>query len=183
MNPLHTIVSAHHAIASRCRNVWYRALGVRMTGLIWMRRISIPRQWGDITLDNCALDDQVTLLCSGPANPGKITIGTGTYMNRFTILDAHECICIGRDCMIGPHVYITDSNHGTAAGKPMSKQPMTSAPVRIEDGAWIGAGVIILKGVTIGPGAIIGAGAVVTRDIAPEQIAVGTPARSIGQRN
>jgi acetyltransferase-like isoleucine patch superfamily enzyme len=78
--------------------------------------------------------------------------------------------------MIGPHVFITDSDHGTAAGTLVSQQPMTSAAVRIEDGAWIGAGVVILKGVTIGAGSIIGAGAVVTRDVAPNQIAIGAPA-------
>jgi acetyltransferase-like isoleucine patch superfamily enzyme len=175
--PLALLLRALNAMASRWRNVWYRSLGVRISGLIWMRRISITRQWSDIALDNCALDDQVTLLCSGPEKFGKITIGSGTYINRFTILDAHISITIGRDCMIGPHVYITDSDHGTAAGQLVNAQPMTSAPVRIEDGAWIGAGVVILKGVTIGAGSIIGAGAVVTRDVAPNQIAIGAPAR------
>ena len=176
-SPLALLVRALDAMASRWRNLWFRALGTRMTGLIWMRRVSIPRQWGDITLDKCALDDHVTLLCSGTTKAGKITIGSGTYINRFTILDAHDSITIGKDCMIGPHVYITDSDHGTAAGQLVSQQPMTSAPVRIEDGAWIGAGAIILKGVTIGAGAIIGAGAVVTRNVAPDHIVIGTPAQ------
>lgn len=176
-NLLSIFVRFTTAARSRGLNLYYRMLGVRITGLIWVRRISIPRQWSDITLDHCALDDMVTLLCSGPAKPNKITIGNGTYINRFTILDAHESIVIGRDCMIGPHVYMTDSDHGTAAGELVGQQPMNSAPVTIEDGVWIGAGVIILKGVTIGKGAIIGAGAVVTANVPPAHVATGVPAR------
>jgi acetyltransferase-like isoleucine patch superfamily enzyme len=49
----------------------------------------------------------------------------------------------------------------------------------IEDDAWIGAGSIILPGVTIGEGAVVGAGAVVTKDVAPYTVAVGVPARPI----
>ncbi len=52
-------------------------------------------------------------------------------------------------------------------------------PIRIGNGAWIGAKAIILKGVTIGEGAIVGAGSVVTRDVAPYTIVAGNPARFI----
>ena len=52
-------------------------------------------------------------------------------------------------------------------------------PVKIEDGAWIGGGAIILPGVTIGRNAVIGAGAVVTKDIPANAVAVGSPARVI----
>jgi acetyltransferase-like isoleucine patch superfamily enzyme len=55
-------------------------------------------------------------------------------------------------------------------------------PVVIEQDVWIGAAVIILKGVTIGEGAVIGAGSLVTKDIPPYTIAVGTPAKSIKKR-
>jgi len=55
------------------------------------------------------------------------------------------------------------------------------APIVIEDDAWIGAGAIILPGITIGRGAVVGAGAVVTRDVPPYTIVVGVPARPIKQ--
>lgn len=54
---------------------------------------------------------------------------------------------------------------------------MYSFPVTIEDGAWIGAGVIILPGVRIGKNAVIGAGSVVTKDIPANVVAVGNPCK------
>jgi acetyltransferase-like isoleucine patch superfamily enzyme len=54
-----------------------------------------------------------------------------------------------------------------------------SKPIILEDDVWLGARVIVLKGVTIGQGAVIGAGSVVTRDIPPHSVAVGQPARVV----
>src|SRR5664279_4330800 len=113
MNPLHLIVRLRGGIASRLRNIWNRALGVQMSGYVWMRRVSIPRQWSAITIEaGSSLDDGVVLLCSGLLRADKIVIRCGTYVNRYTIFDAHERIEVGRNCMIGPHCYVTDANHG-----------------------------------------------------------------------
>ena len=102
MNPLHLMVRVQGGIASRVRNIWFRALGVRMNGYVWMRRISIPRNWGDITLEKgVGLDDGVVLLCSGQARRDKIVIRSGTYVNRYTMFDAHEHIEVGCNCMVG----------------------------------------------------------------------------------
>ena len=183
MNPLHFLVKLYQGLISRARNLFYRSLGVRMHGYIWLRRISIPRQWSDITLESgVSLDDGVVLLCSGPASPGKLIIRQGTYINRYSMLDAHKHLEIGRNCMIGPHCYLTDGNHGTTLGMPIINQPMQHRAVIIEDNVWLGAGVIILSGVRVGQGAVIGAGAVVTKDVLPNNIVVGVPGRSIGLR-
>ena len=56
---------------------------------------------------------------------------------------------------------------------------MTCPPIVIKDGAWIGAGAIILAGVTIGKFAIVGAASVVTHDVGDYEVAVGSPARVI----
>lgn len=183
MNPLHLMVRVQGGIASRVRNIWFRALGVRMNGYVWMRRISIPRNWGDITLEKgVGLDDGVVLLCSGQARRDKIVIRSGTYVNRYTMFDAHEHIEVGCNCMVGPHCYFTDANHGMAAGVAVNQQPMNPEAVIIEDEAWIGTGVIILRGVRIGRGAVIGAGAVVTKDVPANAIFAGVPAREMGFR-
>lgn len=180
MSLLHGVVRLSGALASRARNVWFRLLGVRMTGYVWLRRVSIPRQWRDVHLEaSCSLDDGVVLLCSGPPRAGKITIREGVYVNRYAMIDAHEQIEIGRDCMIGPHCYLTDADHGMEAGVVVGRQPMATKAVVLEPGVWLGAGVIVLKGVRIGRGAVVGAGAVVTKDVAPDAIVVGVPARQV----
>jgi acetyltransferase-like isoleucine patch superfamily enzyme len=165
-------------LMSRARIIYYRSMGVNIEGNGRLHRISIPRNWADITLEyGVALDAGVTILCNGPPKRDKIRIGSGTYINRGTILDARNKLHIGRNVMIGPNCYFTDANHGTAPGSSVKSQPMQLASLIIEDEAWIGAHVVILPGVRIGKGAVIGAGAVVTRDVPGETIAHGVPAR------
>jgi len=84
-------------------------------------------------------------------------------------------IRIGDDVLIGPQVTFTNDRY------PRSKQDPGSLPETIVgDGASIGANATILPGISIGSGAMVGAGAVVTRDVPPQSIVVGNPARIIG---
>lgn len=183
MNIFHCIVRCNNGLASRMRNIWYRLLGVEINGYVWMRSISIPRNWSDIRLEkNVALDDGVVLLCSGSPKKDKMVIGNGTYINRYTMLDAHSSIIIGQNCMIGPQCYITDGDHGNNPVTLVKNQPIDTAPVKIEDDVWIGAGVIVLKGVTIGNGAIIGAGSVVTKSVPANTVVAGNPIQVIRNR-
>lgn len=165
-------------ISSRRRQAWFRALGVRIEGHLSLRNISIPRNWHSIRLaDGVALDDHVVLLCTACPADGGISIGNNSYLNRFTMIDASIAIMIGRNCMIGPHCYITDHDHGFAPGMLVRDQPLRGAATTIGDNVWIGAGAIILKGVTIGDNAVIAAGAVVTSAVAPGEVVAGVPAR------
>ena len=183
MKLLSSLIRAAEAFNSRRRNLWFALLGVQVRGYVWMRRISIPRQWSDISLEkDVSLDDGVVLLCSGPPKPDKIAIGDGTYLNRYTMLDAHDQITIGRNCMIGPYCYITDANHGRAPGVPVKEQKMEARAVVIEDDVWLGAGVVVLPGVRLGRGCVVGAGAVVTHDVPAEAVFAGVPARAIASR-
>ena len=82
---------------------------------------------------------------------------------------------VGNDVFIGPNVSFSNDRF------PRSRQrPEHFAKIHIADGASIGAGAIILPGVTIGAGGLVGAGAVVTRDVPPHSTVVGNPARIIG---
>ena len=170
-------------LASRIRNLYYRALGVQMTGYVWLRRIEIARNWGDVFIEKgAALDTGVTIVTGGKRKPRKVFIGTGTYVNRYTIFDGHEHLEVGRKCMIGPHCYITDGDHSAEPGSSVQEQPMRTASVIIEDEVWIGSHVVVLPGVRIGKGAVIGAGSVVTRSVPSNAIAVGIPARVMRMR-
>lgn len=170
--------------ASRVRNAWYRALGVRIEGYAWLRHIEISRNWSDITLeDQVALDRGVVIVTGGPPKRDKVRIGTGTYVNRYTIFDAHSHLHIGRDVMIGPHCYFTDADHGMEPGSSVKSQPMHHRPLIVEDEVWIGARVTVLPGVRIGRGAVVAAGAVVTRDVPAMAVVAGVPARVMKYRD
>ena len=67
--------------------------------------------------------------------------------------------------------------------KPIVMQGFSTKEILVEDGAWIGAGVIITAGVWIGKNAVIGAGSVVTKDVAPYTVVVGNPARPVKRFN
>lgn len=93
-------------------------------------------------------------------------------------------IDIGANVMMGPDVIIYTKNHKyDNINVPMIQQGSTeSEKVVIGDDVWIGARVIILKGVHIGKGAVIGAGSVVTKDVLDNEVVAGNPARLIKKR-
>jgi maltose O-acetyltransferase len=105
-----------------------------------------------------------------------ISIGARTFVNyNLTALDV-AAITIGTDCQIGPNVQLLTPTH------PIEPQPRrdrleAARPITIGDNVWIGGGAIVCPGVTIGDNSVIGAGTVVTRDIPPNVLAVGNPAR------
>jgi maltose O-acetyltransferase len=181
---LEALYQAWRGVVRRLRRRWLRLRGVQMGRGCWIQAIQVPRNPRDIVLEmEVALDDNVVLLSTGEERDlPRIRIGSHTYVNRFTMLDASESIVVGERCMIGPSCYITDHDHGTKTDELVSLQPLRSAPTCIGNNVWIGAGAIILKGVTIGDGAVVAAGAVVTKDVAGGTIVAGVPACHVGQR-
>ena len=85
-------------------------------------------------------------------------------------------IYIGDDVLIGHNACLLTLNH---AKEPENRADMYPAPIHIGDKAWLGSNVTVLPGVTIGEGAIVAAGAVVTKDVAPNTIVGGIPAKFI----
>lgn len=117
-------------------------------------------------------------------------IGSRVFIGA-SLLVAAENITIGDDVLMSWGCTIVDHNshslsfpsraNDVADWKRGSKDwsSVVVKPVIISNKAWIGFGVIILKGVTIGEGAVVGAGSVVTKDVAPWTVVAGNPARFI----
>lgn len=118
-------------------------------------------------------------------NGERITIGNGVHIGERSCLwagNTHGRIRLGDKALLGPEVYITASNYGTAWGTPVMDQPTVEADVIIGADVWLGVRVTVVAGVSIGDGAIVAAGAVVTRDVASGAIVAGVPAKLIGWR-
>ena len=107
------------------------------------------------------------------------------YANfNLTLVDDGE-IRFGDHVMIAPNVVITATGHPVHP-ELRKKTAQFSIPVRIGSNVWIGAGAVILPGVTIGDNTVIGAGSIVTHDIPADCVAVGNPCRvvrGIGERD
>ena len=112
----------------------------------------------------------------------RLTVGDFVFIGRGCEIDVAERVTIGEHALIAPGVFIVDHAHKHALGLRLDEQGIESRAVTIGRDAWIGAHAVILHGVTVGVGAIVGAGAVVTKDIAPNTIVAGVPARVIGER-
>ncbi len=109
-----------------------------------------------------------------------ISLGNRVYLNtKITILDGGK-VSIDDDCLIGPGVQIITVSHALNATQRLEKRSYKK-DVRLGKNVWVGAGAIILPGVTIGDNAIIGAGSVVTKDVAAGITVAGNPAVNISK--
>ena len=107
-----------------------------------------------------------------------LTVGSRTFINyNFTALDV-AAITIGDDVQIGPNVQLLTPTHPVEPA-PRRDKLEAAQPITIGDNVWIGGGAIVLPGVTVGENSVIGAGAVVTRDVPPNVVVVGNPARVV----
>ena len=102
--------------------------------------------------------------------------GRNVYANfNLTLVDDTD-IFVGDSVMFGPNVVVATAGHPIDP-ELRRKVAQFNVPVRIGSNVWIGAGAILLPGVTIGENSVIGAGSVVTHDIPPNVVAVGNPCR------
>ncbi len=153
--------------------------------------------------DNVVIDDNCLIDAKGDTNHG-ITIGTGVFIGRNTILSCKNgdieledganvgfnCeifsasrVRLGRDALLAAYCYLIGGDHDFSdPTQAVLAQGRLSMGITVGAGAWLGAGAKVLDGVSIGDRAIIGAGAVVRDPVPAGSIAVGIPARVIGQR-
>lgn len=107
----------------------------------------------------------------------QLEIGDQVDIGEFTHIRANGGVRIGSRVLLASHVVVTSRAHPAMLPR---YGVVEDAPVAIEDDVWIGAGAIVLPGVTVGRGAIVAAGAVVTKSVEPYTIVAGVPARPIG---
>ncbi|RZJ86585.1 MAG: sugar O-acetyltransferase [Brevundimonas sp.] len=107
----------------------------------------------------------------------NIHLGARAFVNANCVfLDCAE-IRIGDNFQCGPGVQLLTPEHPLDAIQRRNLE--TARPIVIGDDVWIGGGAIVLAGVTVGDRSVIGAGAVVTRDVPPDVVVVGNPARVV----
>ncbi len=138
---------------------------------------------GPVSLGRCAnvitsADHKVrfTIWAAGE-NMGRIEIGDYCLICPGVRISSANSITIGHSCMLASSAYITDSDwHGIYDRINMEEQ---HAPVVIGNNVWIADGAIVCKGVTIGDNSIVGARAVVTKDVPPNVVVAGNPAKIV----
>lgn len=117
----------------------------------------------------------------------KLFIGKNCKIGDNVHIVANEEVTIGDNCLMASKIFISDTSHGNYSGESEQSPPGTppdnrvliTKPVHIGNNVWIGENACILLGVVIGDGCIIGANSVVTREVKPNCIVAGAPAKVI----
>jgi len=142
------------------RNLVYRLLFRRLGGFAWVQ-------------------PGVTFVQTDRLEVGRMAgINTGAYIN------AVGGVTLGDYVLIGSNVTISSGRHEIDGRlPPIFARPTTPDPIRIEDDVWIGAGAVILPGVTLRRGSVVGANSVVNRSTQEYEVVFGAPARRIRSRD
>ncbi|MFV2115772.1 sugar O-acetyltransferase [Micromonospora sp. LOL_025] len=153
---------------------------IRLTEELNMLRYAeqeaIREGWSELTGQH--VDETFHLIPPVYSDHGvNIRIGRNVFVNQGCRFNDIGGIEIGDDVMIGPSVSLITSGHPVDPAR--RRTGITSAPIRIERNVWIGAGAMVLQGVTVGADAIVAAGAVVTRDVPAATLVTGVPAAAL----
>lgn len=133
--------------------------------------------------NHTSIDRNLWLSCGATPDEGYFQIGDRCYIGPNAVMGAGGPIVIGNHVQMGPNVTITAENHVFSdPSRRIDEQGVSHLGIHIEDGCWLGGGVMVLDGVRIGQGSVIGAGSVVTKSIPPYSVAMGVPARVVRSR-
>jgi acetyltransferase-like isoleucine patch superfamily enzyme len=124
------------------------------------------------------VDDSFLLIPPFYATGGLDTrVGRNVFVNQNCTFYDLGGLDIADDVMIGPNVSLITSGHPIEPSQ--RRASVTAKPIVIERNVWIAAGATIIGGVTIGENSVVAAGSVVTRDVAPNTLVGGNPAKII----
>lgn len=152
-----------------------------------LRKISLSQSCRLKIADYCII--RGNLQCQKPG--ATLEIGERSFVGSNTNIVSTATVRIGSDVLVAHDCYITDTDGHSLIFEERKRDipdrwkgrknwnTVTSLPVVLEDGSWIGPKSTILKGVKIGAGSVVAAGSVVTKDIPPGFLVGGVPARTI----
>lgn len=115
-------------------------------------------------------------------NKAKVSFLEGADIGCYCIFNCGDDFTIGRDCLVAGYCYFQTSDHLVRKGEVIKDQGYKHGAISIGDDVWVAAGSYILSGVTVEDGCVIGANSVVNKPLPHEAIAVGSPAKVIGNR-
>jgi acetyltransferase-like isoleucine patch superfamily enzyme len=122
--------------------------------------------------------------CKVRAHEGEVRIGAKTVLGQECTISAYQHVSIGRECIVADRVMLIDFDHGVVdVEQPIRLQGIYKRDVRVGHNVWIGYGACLLRGVSVGDNAVIGTSAVVTKDVPPNAVAAGVPARVLRTRD
>lgn len=123
------------------------------------------------------VDESTIVMTPFSINYGKnLVLGKNIFINQNCQFLDFGGIRIDDDVLIAPGVMLLTEGHPLAASK---RKNLQSKPIHVKRNAWIGAGAIVLGGVTIGENAMVAAGSVVTSDVPDNAVVAGSPARIV----
>ena len=171
-------------IASTIYTAYLKSMGVAIgkntmiekADFTWYHKVKIG--------EGCTIEKQVFFKYDGPYTEGyAIVIDDKTFIGKGCEFNISHGISIGYHGAIASGCKFIDHNHGfDNRTQYIGEQTPTGAVIRIEDDVWLGANVVVLKGVHIGKGAIVAAGSVVNKSIGAYEIWGGVPARKLSDR-
>jgi serine acetyltransferase len=168
------VLGAAHVSAGRDLNLeeGCQIIGLSKRGVVFGDRCTVGRH---------------AMIC--PTNvfggePGEgLRVGDNSNIGPFAYVGCSGYIEIGRRVLMGPRVTLIAENHRfDEIGLPIKAQGVQREPITIADDCWLGAGCIVLAGVSIGRGAVVAAGAVVVEDVPELAVVAGVPAQVVRRR-
>lgn len=163
--------------------IWLRVLGMKIGKGTDLSRILVTWPHQVSFGKNCLVERGVSFKYDGIWSAGpSINFEDDVFIGMGCEFNISSGIQVGKKTMIASGCKFIDHNHGTALNEAMNGQIPIIEPISIADEVWFGANCIVLKGVKIEKGAVIGAGSLVLKNIGEYEIWGGNPAKYIKKR-
>ena len=121
--------------------------------------------------------------CKIRVHEGEVSVGAKTVLGQECTISAFQHVSIGRECIVADRAMFIDFDHGIVeVERPIRLQGIYKRDVRVGHNCWIGYGACVLRGCTVGDNSVLGTYAVVTKDVPPDVVVAGSPAKVLRRR-